>query len=69
LLLQTGLGVGEVSRLTIADCQIHDRSGVVRVRAGKGGKEREVPRNASVRRAITLYLETREDYDSSEPLF
>ena len=69
LLLQTGLRVGETSRLTIADCDINDRSGVVRVRAGKGGKEREVPLNASARRAITLYLKTREDYDSSEPLF
>jgi hypothetical protein len=28
---------GEVSRLAIADCEINDRSGVVRVRAGKGG--------------------------------
>lgn len=69
LLLQTGLRVGEVSRLVIADCQINDRSGVVRVRAGKGGKEREVPLNASARRAVALYLKTREDYASEEPLF
>ena len=69
LLLQTGLRVGEASRLAIADCEINDRSGVVRVRAGKGGKEREVPLNASGRRAIALYLKTREDYDSGEPLF
>jgi site-specific recombinase XerC len=46
--------------------EIHDRSGVVGVSAGKGGKEREVPLNASVRKAITLYLKTREDYDSFE---
>ena len=69
LLLQTGLRVGEASRLAIADCEIHDRSGVVRVRAGKGGKEREVPLNASARRAISLYLKTREEHDSEEPLF
>jgi site-specific recombinase XerD len=69
LLLQTGLRVGEVSRLGIADCEINDRSGMVRVRAGKGGKEREVPLNASARRAVALYLKTREDYDSGEPLF
>lgn len=69
LLLHTGLRVGEASRLAIADCEINDRSGVVRVRAGKGGKEREVPLNASARRAITQYLKTRGDYDSSEPLF
>jgi integrase/recombinase XerC len=69
LLLETGLRVGEASRLAIADCEIHDRSGVVRVRAGKGGKEREVPLNATARRAVALYLKTRDDYDSSEPLF
>jgi site-specific recombinase XerD len=69
LLLQTGLRVGEVARLGIADCQINDRSGMVRVRAGKGGKEREVPLNVSARRAVALYLKTREDYDSGAPLF
>jgi integrase/recombinase XerC len=47
LLLETGLRVGEASRLVIADCEIKDRSEMVRVRAGKGGKEREVPLNAS----------------------
>jgi site-specific recombinase XerD len=69
LLLQTGLRVGEAARLGIADCEINDRSGVVRVRTGKGGKEREVPLNASARRAVALYLNTRENHDSGEPLF
>lgn len=69
LLLETGLRVGEASRLIIADCDIKDRSGLVRVCAGKGGKEREVPLNASARRAILLYLKTREDPDAQEPLF
>jgi site-specific recombinase XerD len=69
LLLQTGLRVGEVSRLVIADCEIHDRSGVVRVRAGKGSKEREVPLNASARRAVALYLNMREGCAAQEPLF
>ena len=68
LLLQTGLRVGEAAQLVIADCQIHDRSGLVRVRAGKGGKEREVPLNATARRAITAYLQTRE-YTGRDPLF
>ena len=69
LLLQTGLRVGEVARLGIADCEIHDRSGMVRVRAGKGVKKREVPLKGSARRALALYLKTREDHDSSGPLF
>ena len=69
LLLQTGLRVGEASRLAIADCQINARSGMVLVRAGKGGKEREVPLNAGVRRALAQYLKTREGYTPHEPLF
>jgi site-specific recombinase XerD len=69
LLLETGLRVGEASRLVIADCDIKDRSGLVRVRAGKGGKERAVPLNASARRALLLYLKTRPDADVQEPLF
>jgi site-specific recombinase XerD len=68
LLLETGLRVGEASRLIVADCAIKDRSGLVRVH-GKGEKEREVPLNSSARRALTLYLKTREDPDPREPLF
>jgi integrase/recombinase XerC len=68
LLLETGLRVGEAARLVIADCDMKDRSGLVRVH-GKGEKEREVPLNASARRALTLYLKTREDSESEEPLF
>ncbi len=38
LMIQTGLRVGEVSQLLVADCQINNRSGLVRVRAGKRGQ-------------------------------
>ena len=38
LMLQTGLRVGEVSSLTIGDVVLHERSGLVRVRHGKGLK-------------------------------
>lgn len=69
LLLQTGLRVGEAARLAIADCEINERSGIVLVRAGKGGKEREVPLNAGVRRALAQYLHTREGHTPQEPLF
>jgi integrase len=47
LLLQTSLRVGELTSLKLGDVQIRDRSGEVRVREGKGKKEREVPLNAS----------------------
>jgi integrase/recombinase XerD len=55
LMLQTGLRVGEVAALSIADVQIRERSGVVRIRQGK---ERGVPLNATARRALGLYLES-----------
>ena len=42
---------------------------MVRVRAGKGVKKREVPLKGSARRALALYLKTRADHDSSGPLF
>lgn len=69
LMIQTGLRVGEVSQLVVADCRINNRSGLVRVRAGKRGKEREVPLNASARRAVAAYLKTREEYEGRAPLF
>jgi site-specific recombinase XerD len=37
LLLETGLRVGEAADLHIDDVDLHDRSGVVRVREGKAG--------------------------------
>ena len=69
LMLQTGLRVGEVSSLTIGDVVLHERSGLVRVRHGKGLKHREVPLNATARRALRAYLKDRPRITPSEPLF
>ena len=69
LLLQTGLRVGEAARLVVADCELNDRSGLVHVRSGADGKERVVPLSTSARRAIALYLQTREDYSAQDALF
>ena len=41
----------------------------VRVRQGKGRKEREVPLNASARRALRTYLEPRGALRPEAPLF
>lgn len=60
LLLETGLRVGEAADLRIGDVNLHDRSGVVWVREGKGRKQREVPLNSGARRALKLYLAGRE---------
>jgi site-specific recombinase XerD len=59
LMIQAGLRVGEVAALSLADVRIRERSGIVRIRQGKGRKEREVPLNATARRALGLYLEFR----------
>src|SRR3954471_15696187 len=57
LMLQAGLRVGEVATLRMTDITISDRSGSVRVRHGKGLKAREVPLNATARRALRSFLE------------
>jgi integrase/recombinase XerC len=56
-MLQTGLRVGEVSALRRRDVVLRERAGTVRVRNGKGLKEREVPLNATARRALRQLLE------------
>ena len=68
-LLQAGLRVSEVSHLRIGDVTLHDRSGHVCVREGKGAKEREVPLNISVRRSIRAYLADRVNAKPHGPLF
>jgi site-specific recombinase XerD len=69
LLLETGLRVGEAADLHIGDVDLHDRSGVVRVREGKGRKQRQVPLNSSARRALKLYLKGREPLRQEDHLF
>jgi site-specific recombinase XerD len=69
LLVQAGLRVGEVAALRIADITAHERSGLVRIREGKGLKAREVPLNATARRALRLYLDARSGGAPMEPLF
>jgi integrase/recombinase XerC len=59
LMLQAGLRVGEVASLQVADITMSDRSGSIRVRQGKGLKARDVPLNATVRRALRQFLEER----------
>lgn len=59
LCLQAGLRVEEVTLLDAGDITLNERSGSVRVRNGKGSKERLVPLNLSVRRALTAWNEVR----------
>lgn len=69
LLLQTGLRVSEMAALCLADLKLRERTGSVRIRQGKGRKEREVPLNASARRALRSYLEARGTFPPEAPLF
>jgi len=69
LMLQAGLRVGEVAALSAADVRIRERSGIVRIRQGKGGKEREVPLNATARRALSIYQESRQKTGAGDFLF
>lgn len=69
LLLQAGLRVSEVAHLQVGDVTLRERSGHVHVREGKGAKEREVPLNISVRRALRVSLTGREKAKADAPLF
>jgi site-specific recombinase XerD len=60
LMLQAGLRIGEVAALQVSDLTISDCSGSVRIRHGKGLKARDVPLNATARRALRQYLDARQ---------
>ena len=64
LLLNTGLRVSELCALECSDLDMGERRGELRVRAGKGGKERVVPLNAESRKALREWLEVMPASDS-----
>lgn len=59
LMLFAGLRVEEVSLLDVEDVTLRERSGSVRIRSGKGNKERIVPLNLPVRKALASWLDMR----------
>lgn len=59
ILLQTGIRLSECAALTFEDITLGERSGLLRVRAGKGNKARSVPLNASAREALSIYVAPR----------
>ena len=69
LMLQTGLRIGEVAALRRADVTLRDRAGVIRVCHGKGLKEREVPLNATARRALRQLHEHDPSARPEDPVF
>ncbi len=58
-LRHTGLRVGELCNLRLGDVVVTERKGEVRVRGGKGNKDRTIPLNNDVRLALTAYLAVR----------
>src|SRR5215211_9559074 len=56
VLRHTGLRVAELCDLRVGDVETSERKGSLTVRAGKGMKQRTVPLNADVRRALARYL-------------
>lgn len=59
LMVQAGLRVEEVASLGADDITLGERSGNVRIRDGKGNKERNVPLNLHARRALRAWNELR----------
>ena len=55
-LRHTGIRVAELCDLRVGDVETGERKGSLTVRAGKGMKQRTVPLNADVRRALARYL-------------
>lgn len=59
--LNTGIRLSELVNLDISDIDISERKGSLKIRSGKGNKERSIPLNAECRRALSIYLEERND--------
>lgn len=68
LLLHTGLRVSEAANLRLADLLLSERKAILTVRAGKGGKQRQVPINSEARRLLEEWLSVRPEV-GSEMLF
>jgi site-specific recombinase XerD len=59
ILLNTGLRVSELVALEVEDISLSERKGELRVRTGKGTKERIIPINDSCRKAIKTWYSVR----------
>jgi integrase/recombinase XerC len=69
LMLQTGLRVNEVAELKLKDIELGERSGMVTIRLGKGRKTRTIPLNSKARRALKLYLNSKNREESINSVF
>ena len=61
LLLQTGIKLSELVHLTVDDMELGEKqNGSMRIRAGRGKKERIIPLNSKATTAISDYLSEKE---------
>lgn len=65
LLLQTGIRLSELTRLTIEDIEYAENGGFIRVVDGRGRKGRVLPLNTNACEALKAYLTGRPDIRSS----
>ncbi len=65
LLLQTGIRLSELTRLTLDDVEISDESGFIRIMANRGREERMIPLNSKACNALKAYFADRQDTGSS----
>ena len=68
LMLQTGIRVGELTRLKVSDVSLSEEKGVLKIRGQGASRDREIPLNSSIRRALRAYFEERPP-SSSDHLF
>jgi integrase/recombinase XerC len=66
ILLNTGIRVSELVTLVLEDIVLSDRKGELRVRAGKGTKERIIPLNGTCRKAIRAWYTVRPSGHASQ---
>lgn len=69
LFVQCGLRLSEVVNIELADIDMTERKGVLRIVAGKGNQAREVYLNSTVRHAIKDYLHVRPALPDTNKLF
>jgi len=59
LMLQTGIRVGELTKLKLCDISLFEDKRVLRVRGQEASQGREIPLNSSARKALGAYLDER----------
>jgi site-specific recombinase XerD len=69
LFLQCGLRVSELVKLSCDDVNLHKSAAKLRVRGEQGRQERTIPLNATARKAIENYFESRGSLVGGDPLF